>query len=132
MQRIGFASGISRLFRCSGLCFHCCGMVNGIERFGRRVGDIERDRLVHTALSRFGELRGLGAGMHTTLMLDADLASAVARRALERGVEVPTLAESARSHHEPGGLVIGYGRVDAVDLVYALEVISDCLADHGA
>lgn len=92
----------------------------------------ERDRLVHTALSRFGELRGLGAGMHTTLMLDADLASAVARRALERGVEVPTLAESARSHHEPGGLVIGYGRVDAVDLVYALEVISDCLADHGA
>lgn len=91
----------------------------------------ERDRLVHAALSRFGELRGLGAGMHTTLVLDADLAETVARCALEYGVEVPTLTESARSHKNPGGLVIGYGRVDARDLEYALEVIANCLADHG-
>ncbi|NMM88264.1 GntR family transcriptional regulator [Rhodococcus sp. SRB_17] len=90
----------------------------------------ERDRSVENALSRFGELRGLGAGMHTTLMLDASVAEAVASEALRRGVEVPTVGESARTHTQPGGLVIGYGRVDAADLEYALEVIGDCLEDH--
>ncbi|MDI9915918.1 aminotransferase class I/II-fold pyridoxal phosphate-dependent enzyme [Rhodococcus sp. IEGM 1379] len=90
----------------------------------------ERDRSVENALSRFGELRGLGAGMHTTLMLDASVAEAVASEALRQGVEVPTVEESARTHTTPGGLVIGYGRVDAADLEYALEVIRDCLEDH--
>ena len=92
----------------------------------------ERDRAVEEALSSFGELRGLGAGMHTTLMLDADLAATVAREALEYGVEVPTLVESTRTHGDPGGLVIGYGRVESADLEYALEVIAECLARHSA
>lgn len=92
----------------------------------------ERDRAVEDALSSFGELRGLGAGMHTTLMLDADLAATVAREALEHGVEVPTLVESTRTHGDPGGLVIGYGRVESADLEYALEVIAECLARHSA
>ncbi|MEV3974484.1 hypothetical protein AB0K68_41220, partial [Streptomyces sp. NPDC050698] len=92
----------------------------------------ERDRAVEEALSSFGELRGLGAGMHTTLMLDADLAATVAREALQHGVEVPTLVESTRTHGDPGGLVIGYGRVDSADLEYALEVVAECLARHSA
>ncbi|MGC0366619.1 GntR family transcriptional regulator/MocR family aminotransferase [Rhodococcus sp. 27YEA15] len=86
-----------------------------------------RDREVQAALSRFGELRGLGAGMHTTLVLDEALAAAVARDARYGGVEVPTVAESARTHTNPGGLVIGYGRVDDNDLSYALTVIARSL-----
>lgn len=88
----------------------------------------QRDRAVDAALARFGELRGLGAGMHTTLMLDAGLAARVAREAGARGVEVATLAAYARTHTEPGGLVIGFGRVAAAELDYALGVIASCLA----
>lgn len=89
-----------------------------------------RDAVVRDSLSEFGELRGSGAGMHTTLVLSPERADAVARAAATRGVTVPTVAESARSHPDPGGLVIGYGRLADAELRTALDVVADELRRH--
>ena len=86
-----------------------------------------RDHAIADALSEFGELRGLGAGMHTTLMLEPDMANRVARDAAAHGVDVPLLSESTRSAHTVGGLVIGYGRVDDAELTLALKVLRDAI-----
>ncbi|GGG01176.1 GntR family transcriptional regulator [Rhodococcoides trifolii] len=86
-----------------------------------------RDTQVAAALSDFGELRGLGAGMHTTLILDPHVAQQVAAAAAMHAVDVPLLAESTRSITGVGGLVIGYGRVDEDELNLALRVIRDAL-----
>ncbi|MFW0874008.1 PLP-dependent aminotransferase family protein [Rhodococcoides corynebacterioides] len=90
----------------------------------------DRDAAVWDSLSEFGELRGSGAGMHTTLVLSPERADAVARGAAARGVEVPTDAQSARSHPDPGGLVIGYGRLTDDRLRTALDVLVDELRRH--
>ncbi|KQU03716.1 GntR family transcriptional regulator [Rhodococcus sp. Leaf7] len=90
----------------------------------------DRDAAVRDSLSEFGELRGLGAGMHTTLILTPDRAEAVARGAARQGVEIPTVAPSARTNVGVGGLVIGYGRVDEAELRRALAVLADELRRH--
>jgi GntR family transcriptional regulator/MocR family aminotransferase len=91
----------------------------------------DRDAAVRDSLSPFGELRGLGAGMHTTLVLSPRRAEAVARGAAHRGIEVPTVALSTRSHTDVGGLVIGYGRLTDTELRTALTVLVDELRRHG-
>ncbi|MGU3434833.1 PLP-dependent aminotransferase family protein [Actinomycetes bacterium M1A6_2h] len=88
-----------------------------------------RDTAVAAALADFGELRGLGAGMHTTLMLEPHVAQTVAAAAAHHGVDVPLLAESTRSVTGIGGLVIGYGRVDDDELDHALRVVRDALLE---
>jgi GntR family transcriptional regulator/MocR family aminotransferase len=88
-----------------------------------------RDAAVAAALSEFGELRGLGAGMHTTLLLDPDVAQKVATASAQRGVDVPLLAESTRSVTGVGGLVIGYGRVEDDELDRALRVVRCALLE---
>lgn len=90
----------------------------------------DRDAAVRDSLSPFGELRGLGAGMHTTLVLSPRRAEAVARGAAHRGIEVPTVALSTRSHTDVGGLVIGYGRLTDTELRTALTVLVDELRRH--
>ncbi|MGW5269345.1 MocR-like pyridoxine biosynthesis transcription factor PdxR [Rhodococcus sp. NPDC003994] len=91
----------------------------------------DRDAAVRHSLSEFGELRGSGAGMHTTLILSSERADAVARAAATRGVEVPTVARSARSNPDPGGLVIGYGRLTDAELRTALDILADELRRVG-
>lgn len=90
----------------------------------------DRDAAVERALSQFGELRGAGAGMHTTLMLAPERADAVAADAAEHGVLVPTVSESVRTPCGAGGLVVGYGRVEERDLTTALGVLSAALQRH--
>lgn len=89
----------------------------------------ERDRLVAAALAPYGELRGVGAGMHTTLLVDADVAAAAASRAFDMGVDVETLAASTRSRSTLSGLIVGYGAISDDDLVHALDVLTSALDD---
>ncbi|MET0198974.1 MAG: PLP-dependent aminotransferase family protein, partial [Rhodococcus fascians] len=95
-------------------------------RAARRVYR-QRDKLVAAALAPFGELRGVGAGMHTTLLLDATIAVAVAERAAAAGVDVDTLARSTRSPSPVTGLIVGYGSVSDDELAYGLDVLVDAL-----
>ena len=87
-----------------------------------------RDRLVEKRLAPYGRLSGAGAGIHTTILLDADVARTAAAAAALEGVHVATLAESTWTATERGGLVIGYGNVDDGALDHAMRVIEDCLA----
>ncbi|MGA9871907.1 MAG: PLP-dependent aminotransferase family protein [Rhodococcus sp. (in: high G+C Gram-positive bacteria)] len=87
----------------------------------------ERDRIVAAALAPFGALRGVGAGMHTTLLIDADRAQHVSAAAAGRGVDVATLAESTRGVSPTSGLLIGYGSVSDDELAYSLDVLTDAL-----
>ncbi len=86
-----------------------------------------RDRAVATALSRFGELRGVGAGLHTVLMLDPATARDIATACAASGVDVPTLAHSTRSPTAEGGIVIGYGSLADDEFDYAIDVLVDAL-----
>ncbi|AYJ50638.1 PLP-dependent aminotransferase family protein [Rhodococcus sp. P1Y] len=87
----------------------------------------ERDRRVAARLAEFGELRGVGAGMHTTLLLDPGVATAVAARAAAEGVDIDTLAESTRTDSPVTGLIVGYGSVSEDELAYGLDVLTDAL-----
>ncbi len=95
-------------------------------RTARRVYR-HRDRLVTEALSKFGELRGTGAGLHSALLLEAEFAEAVALDAADAGVDVRLLAASTRQPSPLSGLVIGYGSVTDVDLTFALSVLTSSL-----
>lgn len=87
----------------------------------------ERDKRVAAALAPFGELRGVGAGMHTTLMLEASVAAAVATTAAGVGVDIDTLAKSTRTESQVAGLIVGYGSVSEDELTYGLDVLVDAL-----
>ncbi|MFI8568844.1 PLP-dependent aminotransferase family protein [Rhodococcus sp. NPDC078407] len=86
-----------------------------------------RDRVVAAALARFGELRGVGAGLHSVLILDHTVARAVASACAARGVDLPTLEHSTRSPTTDGGVVIGYGSVGDNEFVYAVKVLVEAL-----
>ncbi|MBY4131463.1 PLP-dependent aminotransferase family protein [Rhodococcus fascians] len=86
-----------------------------------------RDRVVAAALARFGELRGVGAGLHTVLILDADVARDVAADCADNGVEVPTLAQSTRSPTADGGIVVGYGSMTDDRFERGMQVLVDAL-----
>ena len=86
-----------------------------------------RDRVVAAALAPFGELRGVGAGLHTVLVLDADVARDIAADCADNGVDLPTLAHSTRSPTTDGGIVIGYGSVADDRFERALRVLVDAL-----
>ncbi|WP_256988318.1 MULTISPECIES: hypothetical protein [unclassified Rhodococcus (in: high G+C Gram-positive bacteria)] len=86
-----------------------------------------RDRMVAAALARFGELRGVGAGLHTVLVLDSDAARAVATSCATKGVDVPTLEHSTRSRTARGGIVVGYGSVSDDELDYAISILVEAL-----
>lgn len=87
----------------------------------------ERDRRVTEALAPYGELRGVGAGMHTTLLLPEHTATDVARMAAEEGVDVDTLARSTRSPSPITGLLVSYGSLSDEDLIYCLDVLTSAL-----
>ncbi|MCX6493687.1 MAG: aminotransferase class I/II-fold pyridoxal phosphate-dependent enzyme, partial [Rhodococcus sp.] len=86
-----------------------------------------RDRVVAAALAPFGELRGVGAGLHTVLVLDADVARDIAADCADNGVDLPTFAHSTRSPTTDGGIVIGYGSVADDRFERALRVLVDAL-----
>ena len=86
-----------------------------------------RDRQVAAALSEFGELRGVGAGLHTVLMLEAGTAQDVAASCAAGGVYVPTLDHSTRSPVAQGGIVVGYGSVTDDELNYAISILVESL-----
>lgn len=87
----------------------------------------ERDRRITDALAPYGELRGVGAGMHTTLLLPARVAAEVARLAARRGIDVDTLEKSTRSPSPVTGLIVGYGSLSEDQLTYGLDVLVDAL-----
>jgi GntR family transcriptional regulator / MocR family aminotransferase len=87
----------------------------------------ERDRRVTEALTPYGELRGVGAGMHTTLLLPESTATEVARLAAAKGVDVDTLARSTRGPSPVTGLIVGYGSLSDDDLTYGLDVLTEAL-----
>ncbi|WP_230592451.1 MocR-like pyridoxine biosynthesis transcription factor PdxR [Rhodococcoides fascians] len=86
-----------------------------------------RDRVVAAALSRFGELRGVGAGLHTVLVLDTEVARDVAADCAANGIDLPTLEHSTRSPTTEGGIVVGYGSVADDRFDRALRVLVDAL-----
>ena len=86
-----------------------------------------RDRMVAAALARFGELRGVGAGLHTVLIVDTGTARDVATACAASGVDVPTLEHSTRSHTARGGIVVGYGSVSDDELDYAISILAEAL-----
>lgn len=87
----------------------------------------QRDRLVERALGAYGRLSGVGAGIHTTLLLDPEVAKAVADDVARCGISVRTLSESARGRADVEGLVIGYGNVTDEGLEFAIARIADSL-----
>lgn len=92
-----------------------------------------RSQLVAERLGGYGELLGLNAGMHATLLLPDHVARPVAAEASKAGVDVPLLADHARSREVRAsrlgsGLVIGYGRVADADLERALDILGSSLA----
>ncbi|WP_241256635.1 PLP-dependent aminotransferase family protein [Rhodococcus sp. KRD162] len=89
-----------------------------------------RDRVVAAALSRFGELRGVGAGLHTVLVLDPAVAREIATVCADNGVDLPTLAHSTRSPTSDGGIVVGYGALAEDQFERALQVLVDALHDR--
>ncbi|MGV8875624.1 MAG: PLP-dependent aminotransferase family protein [Rhodococcus sp. (in: high G+C Gram-positive bacteria)] len=86
-----------------------------------------RDRVVAAVLSQFGELRGVGAGLHTVLVLDTEVARNVAADCAAHGVDLPTLEHSTRSPTTEGGIVVGYGSVEDDRFERALHVVVDAL-----
>ncbi|UYM05281.1 MocR-like pyridoxine biosynthesis transcription factor PdxR [Solicola gregarius] len=86
-----------------------------------------RDRLVERTLAPYGRLSGVGAGIHTTLLLDGETAAAVAADAARNGVSVATVAESARGRTDVAGLVIGYGNVSDDALQLAIRQVESSL-----
>ena len=96
-------------------------------RAARRTYTV-RDRLVAQRLSPYGRLSGVGAGIHTAILLDPAVAKTVAAEAARAGVTVATLDESSWMSSDRDGLVIGYGNVTDGELDFALDVIADCLA----
>lgn len=95
-------------------------------RIARRIYRA-RDRVVTAALSRFGELRGIGAGLHTVLVLDTEVARHVASDCAAKGIDLPTLEYSTRSPTTEGGIVVGYGSVADDRFDRALRVLVDVL-----
>ncbi|MDJ0395668.1 PLP-dependent aminotransferase family protein [Rhodococcus sp. G-MC3] len=87
----------------------------------------DRDRRVSTALAPFGELRGVGAGMYTTLLLDSACADRVAVAAAAAGIDVDTMAISTRTASPITGLLVGYGSVSDEELALGLNVLVDAL-----
>ncbi|OZD08613.1 GntR family transcriptional regulator [Rhodococcus sp. 06-235-1A] len=86
-----------------------------------------RDRVVTAALSKFGELSGVGAGLHTVLVLEAGAAQNVATVCAASGVDLPTLEHSTRSSTARGGIVVGYGSIGDDEFDYAISVLVDAL-----
>jgi len=87
-----------------------------------------RDRLVQRRLEPYGRLSGVGAGIHTTILLDAEVARTVAAEVGRAGVTVATVAESTWTNGDRDGLVIGYGNIGDDDLDRAIDLIADRLA----
>ncbi|CCQ15837.1 Transcriptional regulator, GntR family/aminotransferase, classes I and II [Rhodococcus sp. AW25M09] len=82
-----------------------------------------RDHVVAAALARFGELRGIRAGLHTVLILDTATARDVAISCATSRVDVPILDYSTRSHTARGGIVVGYGSISDDELDYAISIL---------
>ena len=79
-------------------------------------------------LEPYGQLSGVGAGIHTTILLDAEVARTVAAEVGRAGVTVATVAESTWTNGDRDGLVIGYGNIGDDDLDRAIDLIADRLA----
>lgn len=88
----------------------------------------QRDRLIERRLAAFGELCGVGGGIHTTLRLEPRVAAAVSADAASNGVDVPTLTECTRSRTEIGGLLIGYGTATDAQFDRAMDLLVAGLA----
>lgn len=86
-----------------------------------------RDEQVAAALAPFGELAGVGAGLHSVLRLAPDQERRVVAAAAERGLAVGALSEYGRGRGRPHGLVIGYGRIDDAGLTRALDTLTGLL-----
>jgi GntR family transcriptional regulator/MocR family aminotransferase len=99
-----------------------------LERHVRRMRHeyARRRAVMVTALA--GRLTGDTAGMHMVLELPPGTATAVARAARERGVEVATLDRYFGGPPTLEGLILGYGAADLAAVSRGCQVIAEILA----
>jgi GntR family transcriptional regulator/MocR family aminotransferase len=75
------------------------------------------------------QMRGLEAGLHVFLELDCAIdPEEVARRALQRGVSVSTIAPYYIGRPSRSGLLLGYGGLAIDDIVRGSAVLADVIA----
>ncbi|ABF44217.1 regulatory protein MocR, putative (plasmid) [Deinococcus geothermalis DSM 11300] len=125
--------------------YHTSWPVQRALTFFLRVGDLERHlgrmRRVYArkrevlvrelaVLGSLAQVGGLEAGFHVHLNLDGRLdAVEVARRAQARGVRVNVLAPFYASGTGPGGLVLGYGGLEADQIERGARVLVEVMTD---
>ncbi|HEX3389963.1 MAG TPA: PLP-dependent aminotransferase family protein [Streptosporangiaceae bacterium] len=99
-----------------------------LERHVRRMRHeyARRRAVMVTALA--GRLSGDTAGMHMVLELPPGTATAVARAARERGVEVATLDRYFGGPPTLEGLMLGYGAADLAAVSRGCQVIAEILS----
>jgi GntR family transcriptional regulator/MocR family aminotransferase len=105
------------------------GYVDKVVRSARRVY-AERCRAVVDALSPFGVVPGVPAGMYVTINLPPSAVAAVRHDAAAAGYDLPALADYCRTSRL-SGLVLGFGGVDEAQLREVLGLIQDSLRRHG-
>jgi GntR family transcriptional regulator/MocR family aminotransferase len=99
-----------------------------LERHVRRMRhEYARRRAVMVA-ALAGRLTGDTAGMHMVLELPPGTATAVARAARERGVEVATLDRYFGGPPTLEGLMLGYGAADLAAVSRGCQVIAEILS----
>jgi GntR family transcriptional regulator/MocR family aminotransferase len=99
-----------------------------LERHVRRMRhEYARRRAVMVA-ALAGRLTGDTAGMHMVLELPPGTATAVARAARERGVEVATLDRYFGGPPALEGLMLGYGAADLAAVSRGCQVIAEILS----
>lgn len=102
-----------------------------IRRMRRHYG--EKRAALHAALapvSDRAQLRGLDAGLHAFVELDAALdAEDIARRAARRGVDISTLSGYWIGEPTCHGLLLGYGGLSLADIEQGAAVIADLIRE---
>lgn len=101
-----------------------------IDQVVRRASHIYADRCrrVRDALRECGQIVGVDAGLHITLLFpDGTNDGAIRMEARKRGVEVDTVSDYRRTLSGPPGLVIGYGECTDDELDRGLDTLASII-----
>jgi GntR family transcriptional regulator/MocR family aminotransferase len=106
------------------------------DRHVRRARSIyrrRRDRLIAALAKHLPGLHveGIAAGMHLVLRLPAGVDdAAVADRAWQSRIRLPALSAFRIQPAEPGGLVLGYGRLHESAVLPAIRALAGIMREH--